>query len=361
MTIAVIQGTRPEIIKNYSITKALTEKHIPFQVLHTNQHTDANMRDDIYHDMNYQPDQIQPMPYSIGGTIDWIQNCIKKDNIHHIIVNGDTAAALAGAIAALYSDIRLSHIEAGLRCRDIKMLEERNRIMVDATSNLLFSYTQHEQKLLSGSPDIRGAIFTEGNTTVDVINDFSMKLVKKPIAESYLFVTLHRRELTESHQRMKTVIDSLNYIANNVCKIVFPVHPRTLNSLRNHSLDKHLSKAIKQIAPMTAVESLRYQKHALAVLTDSGCIQEEAYMLGTPCITVRENTERHLTISNGANVLSGFDKQKIIELTINSINSKNEEWPEIYGKPGAGMRIVERIMQFEQGLYQYSYHKNIQL
>jgi UDP-N-acetylglucosamine 2-epimerase (non-hydrolysing) len=347
MAIAIVQGTRPEIIKNYAIVKALTESHTPYFIFHTNQHRDQVMRDSIYLDMGYEPTHIQPQAYNLGDTIRWLQEAFQKNGIHHVIVNGDTAASLAGALAAMYLDIPVSHIEAGLRARDPYMLEERNRIMVDAVSHLLFAYTSYEKELLLDSPDIRGEVFVEGNTTVDVINDFACQLQQSPCPRQYVFVTLHRRELTESYQRLKLAIDVLNTLANEHCPVVFPIHPRTQDALARHHLTQKLSRAIDCIDPVTALQALNYQKHARVVLTDSGCIQEEAYMLGTPCVTFRENTERHLTVSHGANTVTGFHHDKAVNACVAASKEMADMWPAIYGAEGVGARIIERINAFE--------------
>lgn len=347
MAIAIVQGTRPEIIKNYAIVKALAVSHSPHFIFHTNQHRDQTMRDSIYLDMGYEPTHIQPQAYNLGDTIRWLQDAFRKNAISHVIVNGDTAASLAGALAAMYLDIPVSHIEAGLRARDPYMLEERNRIMVDAVSHLLFAYTSYEKELLEKTPDIRGEVFVEGNTTVDVIADFADQLQQSPSPDKYIFVTLHRRELTESYPRMKQAIEVLNTLANDHCRVIFPIHPRTSDALSRHHLTNKLSNAVDSIEPVTALRALNYQKHASAVLTDSGCIQEEAYMLSTPCITMRENTERHLTVTHGANIITGFHHQANVEACLAALKTEPEQWPTIYGTPGVGSRIIDRINAYE--------------
>ena len=158
MKIAVVQGTRPEIIKNYSIVAALRKLQLPHAVFHTNQHSSEEMRDQIYAQLRYTPTHVLPGPYRLGTAINWLQSEYKREAITHVIVNGDTAAAVAGALSAMYSGIGVSHVEAGLRARDPVMLEERNRIMVDAIAILLFAYTDVERETLQGSPDIRGKI-----------------------------------------------------------------------------------------------------------------------------------------------------------------------------------------------------------
>jgi UDP-N-acetylglucosamine 2-epimerase (non-hydrolysing) len=343
MRIAVIQGTRPEIIKNYSIVKALDNLSVNFEVLHTNQHESQKMCTDIYRDMEYSPSRTLPSPYRLGLTIDWLQQIFKKDKITHVIVNGDTAASIAGALAALYMDIEVSHIEAGLRSRDSQMIEERNRIMVDSIANLLFAYTEYEQEILQKSPAIRGRIYLEGNTTVDLLHDFAKKFEQRLISGQYAYVTLHRKEFTDSKERMQNIFAVLRDIAEDICPVVFPIHPRTQDAIKHYGLNLSILGTVQVIEPVSIFDSLAMQKHAKVVITDSGCIQEEAYLLNVPCITIRDNTERHLTVINGANNVTGF-KPTVIRTAIESaIHSTAGTWLDIYGPPNVGTRIVNRI------------------
>lgn len=343
--IGLVQGTRPEIIKNYPIVSALRRAGVHVVVYHTNQHFLPEMKQHIYENFDYQPDRVLPETYTIGGAINWLQKSFARDGINHVIVNGDTAASLAGGIASLYCDIPLSHVEAGLRSFDPFMLEERNRIMLDSISSLLFAYTSYEEARLLDSPDIRGEVLVEGNTTVDVIDQFRGEFPDQPPLEPYVFVTLHRRELIESHTRMLLAVDALNRVADRCARIIFPVHPRTSQALESFSLKRRLSRNIELIEPQDFVCALRLQSQAAVVLTDSGCVQEEAYLLRVPCVTLRNNTERHLTVEHKANVVSGFSPHTIETLVQKAMRSEDRNWPEIYGSVGVGDRIVERIIE----------------
>ncbi|WP_045227008.1 non-hydrolyzing UDP-N-acetylglucosamine 2-epimerase [Methyloterricola oryzae] len=346
MRIAVVQGTRPEIVKNYSVVKALRNEGVPFRVLHTNQHVAQSMCSVMYEDMAYQPDFHLPGTYRLGAAIDWLQDTFRENRITHVVVNGDTAAALAGAVAALYSDISLTHIEAGLRSGDRYMLEERNRIMVDSVADLLVAYTAYEAKALRSSKSVRGQVFVEGNTTADVLEDFASRLVPPTIIEGpYLFATMHRREFTECPNRMREVFSSFARIAESLCPLILPMHLRTRDAMQRHGIPWDILGQVTVLEPLPIFDSLSLQKHAAAVLTDSGCIQEEAYMLGVPCVTIRENTERHLTVQHGANALSGFRGDDIVSAVQAALALRSRDWPPIYGGPGAGQRILERILR----------------
>jgi UDP-N-acetylglucosamine 2-epimerase (non-hydrolysing) len=343
MHVAIVQGTRPEIIKNYSIVKALRDAGITFDVLHTNQHRARRMCGDIYAQMQYAPDYSMEGVYSIGRAIEWLQQAFRRLGVSHVIVNGDTAASIAGALAAVYMDIDVSHIEAGLRSRDVQMLEERNRIMVDALAQHLFAYTEIERELLLQTPDVRGVVHLEGNTTVDVLEAFADCYAERPIDGEYLFVTMHRKEFTDVRSRMLAVFGALESLGAGTLRVVFSIHPRTRDVAARNGIRLDDYGSVEFVEPMPIFESLAHQKHAAAVLTDSGCIQEEAYLLGVPCITARENTERHLTIVHGANVLTGFEPSAIRVAVERALEAPRRAWPEIFGRPGVGGRIVERI------------------
>ncbi len=345
MRIAIVQGTRPEIIKNYSLVKALEAAKLPYQVLHTGQHSCRRMSADIYSQMGYAPSRRFLGTYRLGSVINWLQSTYAQDRISCVVVNGDTAAAMAGALSALYLDIPIVHIEAGLRAGDAFMIEERNRIAVDAFSSMLFAYTEHERATLEMSPDIRGAIFVEGNTTVDVFHDFADAISRaESMSGRYLLATMHRKEFTDSAHRMRAVFGELASLAAHVCPVVFPMHPRTRDAMTQHDIPVSLLGQVQVIEPVPALESFALLKGAAALLTDSGCMQEEAYMMQVPCITIRDNTERHLTIQHGANVLVGFDAQRLRAAVVRVLNGFECQWPSIYGAPGAGARILERLV-----------------
>jgi UDP-N-acetylglucosamine 2-epimerase (non-hydrolysing) len=245
----------------------------------------------------------------------------------------------------MYLDIPVSHIEAGLRSGDRDMPEERNRIMVDTLANLLFAYTEIEQKELQCTPTIRGRVLLEGNTTVDLLHDFSHRIQRPQHDGRYIFVTLHRKEFTNSKERMLLVFSVLRRIAAQYGSVVFPMHPRTADAIKRHGISFRSLGFVHVLDPVSTFESLSLQKHAAAVLTDSGCVQEEAYLLDVPCVTIRENTERHLTVTSGANTVTGFEPTRILAATEQAVSAPRRVFPNIYGPPGAGARIVDRIIE----------------
>jgi UDP-N-acetylglucosamine 2-epimerase (non-hydrolysing) len=344
MKIGIVLGTRPEIMKNYAIVKALRSLRVPHVILHTNQHHDVSMHQDHFALAHYCPDFVMPSPYSVGKAIEWVRQLIAEQSIRLLVVNGDTSTALAGAIATLYSDIRLAHVEAGLRAFDSDMIEERNRMMVDAVAHYLFTYTEFHASYLLQNRELRGRVINSGNTTIDLLEDYAAQLVNPQIGR-YAYITLHRKEFTDDSRRMESTFQTLNDLKPFFDRLIFPMHPRTREYVRRYALPAQLLSDVAVIEPVSFVQSLIYQKYAALILTDSGCIQEEAYLLGVPCVTLRENTERIETVAAGANIVAGFDPAKIRAAVEQQLATKLTVLPPIYGAAGAGRRIVETLLQ----------------
>ena len=199
---------------------------------------------------------------------------------------------------------------------------------------------------LRASPIRRGKVYCAGNTTVDLIADFADRLVApRPDLGTYALVTLHRKELTDSRSRLISVFEALNEVASAFDRVIFPIHPRTRQAIRQHGLGLERLSQVTVVEPLSALECLTYEKHARMILTDSGCIQEEAYLFGVPCVTIRENTERIETLPSGANVLTGFNPEVILRCVSEQMTKGSLALPPIYGDPGAGERIVTVLLE----------------
>ena len=346
MKVFIVMGTRPEVIKNYSIVKALKDRGHQAVVVHTNQHYDYDMNKVFFEQLGYSPTYLLSGKYKIGKAIDWVMDLIRKENPDFLIVNGDTAASLVGSIAGMYTDTRVCHVEAGLRSFDLFMYEERNRMMDDIIANYLFTYAQYQADFLKTVIGLRGKIYNVGNTTVDVINDFKDK-IKKPKENGYFYMTMHRKEFTDYKERIISVFNAVNRATMAFKKqCIFPIHPRTLGVANEFGIDfkKIFNPLVKVIDPVPVFTSLSYEKYADLIITDSGCIQEEACIFRTPCVTVRENTERPETIEAGCNIITGFKEKNIYKAIDTMLHKEMSNYKIPYGKYGVGKRIV-RILE----------------
>jgi UDP-N-acetylglucosamine 2-epimerase (non-hydrolysing) len=226
------------------------------------------------------------------------------------------------------------------------MYEERNRIMVDSIAHYLFAYTSLQAAFLNTRQELRGKVFTVGNTTIDLIEDFKNE-IKMPPEHSigYVYMTLHRKELTDDVKAFKRVIDQINdFSIENNKTIIWPLHPRSKDVLQRANVDLgYLNPLFKVIDPVPAFQSLSYEKYADLMITDSGCIQEEVCIFQVPCVTVRKNTERPETLEIGANVLSGFRNVKMCAEQM--IKYSTRDWKQPYGIYGVGERIVATIKE----------------
>lgn len=345
--IAIVLGTRPEILKNYSIVKSLRQKGAAFCVLHTGQHRDPLMSSQVFKDFFYEPTETFAGPYSFGAALDWLTSRLEALKVDLVLVNGDTAASLIGGLAALYTNRPLAHVEAGLRSYDRRMFEERNRIMVDSIADFLFTYSDVETELLTQRPDLKGSIYKVGNTTVDLIEDFGSKL-PRPLYYNYAFITLHRRELVRDPDALTTILNALQDVSTLFKLMIFPVHPHTFKQMHKFGIKESNYPGIRFVKPMLPLSALSHIKHAKLIITDSGVVQEEAYLFGVPCVTVRDNTERQMTVKVGANIVSGIGYDDVIMAVKSSLKNRLAMYPPIYGEPGVGDRITEILLKSEQ-------------
>lgn len=322
MKIVSITGARPQFIKYAPLSKELRKLHQDV-LIHTGQHYDYNMNKVFFDELGIpQPDYnlgVGPGThgYQTGEMLKGIEEVLIKEKPDLVMVYGDTNSTIAGALSAAKLNIKVAHVEAGLRSFDRTMPEEINRVLTDHCSDYLFCPTQTAFDNLKTEGITRGVYLT-GDVMVDVLtqnreiaersrilDDFGLE------SKQYLLVTIHRASNTDNRHNLENIVDALCEINET---IIFPVHPRAEKLLKEYGLYDRLSEKVKLTQPLGYFELLKLLSHAKKVLTDSGGIQKEAYILKTPCITLRENTEWVETVEDGWNVLVGTDKKKIIEL-----------------------------------------------
>lgn len=348
----IILGTRPEIIKLSPVIRVCENKGLDYFIIHTGQHYSYEM-DRIFFDELKLP---QPQYHldvgsgshgrQTGKMLAGMEEILEKEQPGIVYVQGDTNTVLAGALAASKLHLKIGHVEAGLRSFDRSMPEEINRVIADHISDLLFAPTKRARELLlqEGIPEEK--IFVTGNTVVDAVlenlkiaesSDVLEKLGVKP--KAYMLSTIHRQENTDDRERLADIFLGLGQVsAESKLPIIMPLHPRTRKMLAEFGVE--IPAGIRIIEPLGFMEFLKAESNARLVLTDSGGVQEESCILGVPCVTIRENTERPETVDVGANVIAGFRHENIVGAARKMLGKKGK-WENPFGDGKAGEKIIE--------------------
>ena len=331
MKIATILGTRPEIIKMAPIIDEISKRDIDQIVLHTGQHYDAEMSDNFFKDLD-----IRTPDYNIhvgsgthgkqtGLMMQRIEEVLLEEKPDIVLVQGDTNAVLAGALVASKLHIPIGHVEAGLRSFDMTMPEEVNRRVADVSSLMYFVPTVESAINLLAEGVSRKNLFVTGNTVVDAcfrhlelakekgISEQSLKELNIDEMDNILTLTMHRAENVDVKERVVNIIDALKQLDD--MNIIFPIHPRTKNTLEKFGLFEELNNLehVHIIKPLGYLDFLYLTSVSSLILTDSRGLQEEAITLDVPALTLRYNTERPETVTAGGNILVGSDKDAILE------------------------------------------------
>jgi len=307
MSIAIVLGTRPEIIKMSPVIRECEHKNLDYFILHTGQHYSYEM-DRVFFEQ-----------------------------------------VLAGALAASKLHIKVGHVEAGLRSYDRRMPEETNRVLADHCSDYLFSPTKKAKDILLGEGIPEDMIYVTGNTIVDAVRQ-NVKIAAERAsilnelnieAGNYLLTTAHRQENVDDRVRLTGILTGLESLAEEFdMPVIFPIHPRSRKRIQEFGISTNGS--ITLIEPVDFLSFLQLEKNAGLILTDSGGVQKESCILGVPCVTLRDNTERPETVEVGANVLAGTKPERILECAREMIDG-GQEWENPFGDGMAGERI-RRIM-----------------
>jgi UDP-N-acetylglucosamine 2-epimerase (non-hydrolysing) len=329
MKVIHVVGARPNFMKLAPLQRALSQTPILQQVIHTGQHYDAFMSDIFFEQLQIpRPD----FHLGIGSGTHSVQTAkmmialeeiLVQQKPDWVIVYGDVNSTLAAALVCAKNYIKICHVEAGLRSYDRTMPEEINRIVTDRLSDLLLTPSPDANENLLKEGIIPEKIIFVGNIMIDSLH-WSLKWIEKnPHAvhlaqnlmkkyelktSKFILVTLHRPSNVDDEQKLQKVITTLGEISFQI-PVLFPVHPRTQKMLEGLSNAKYPQLYYEQ--PLGYMDFLYLQQHALALVTDSGGIQEETTALGIPCLTLRENTERPITIAQGTNQLIGNDFEKL--------------------------------------------------
>ena len=333
MKIAIVLGTRPEIIKMASVMDEIEKRGHELLLIHTGQHYDKEMSENFFIDLKL------PTPnYNIhvgsgshgkqtGKMMGGIEEVLLDEKPDILLVQGDTNAVLAGALVASKLHIPVGHVEAGLRSFDETMPEEINRLAADICSKLYFVPTEESAINLVMEGISRKRIFITGNTVVDACfrnleisknrdkSDYDQGLADLDIdnMENILTLTMHRAETVDDKERLLNIIEALEELDD--MNIIFPIHPRTKKTMETFGLFNRLNdlKHVHIIKPVGYLDFLLLISKSTIILTDSGGLQEEAITLDVPALTLRYNTERPETVTAGGNILVGSDKEAILQ------------------------------------------------
>jgi UDP-N-acetylglucosamine 2-epimerase (non-hydrolysing) len=318
-----IFGTRPEIIRLSLILRVL-DQHAEHVTVHTGQNYDESLSDIFIRDLEIRTPNVhlgiksKNFGDQIGQILSKIDAELERHRPDRVLILGDTNSALS-AIAAARRQIPVFHMEAGNRCYDDRVPEEVNRRIVDHSSTILMPYTERSKENLVREGIERDRIFVTGNPIKEVLDHFADRIddsvVMKALAVApfeYFLVTLHRAENVDAGDRVAKIFAGLEQVAAKFDKtVLISVHPRTAEKLEQHGI-RPGSANIRLLKALGFFDFVKLEKNALAVLTDSGTVQEECAIFHVPNITLRDVTERPETIECGSNIISGAETESIV-------------------------------------------------
>ena len=355
--IAIVLGTRPEIIKMSPVIRDCEREGLDYFTLHTGQHYTYNM-DKVFFEQLELPEAKYNMDVGSGShaeqtakMLTGIEKILQKEKPDIVLVEGDTNTVFAGALVASKLHVKVGHVEAGLRSYDRNMPEEINRVLTDHCSDYLFAPTEKAKQTLLGEGISDDKIFVTGNTIVDAVyqnlsisedrinplNDLEL------VPKEYFLVTAHRQENVDVKERFEGIIKGLELVADEFgLPVVYPIHQRARKMMTHFGLK---ANDIEFIEPLDYLSFLQLEARAKLVLTDSGGVQEETCILGVPCVTLRDNTERPETLEVGSNVLAGTRAETIASKTKEMMDRDNN-WENPFGDGNAGKRIVGILERF---------------
>jgi UDP-N-acetylglucosamine 2-epimerase (non-hydrolysing) len=340
LKVITVAGARPNFMKVAPIVTAMKRRPTEFTsiLVHTGQHYDANMSDAFFRDLELpQPDIHLGVGSGTHATqtaaiMQAFEPVVLKEEPDWVIVVGDVNSTLACALVCAKTGVKVAHIEAGLRSRDRTMPEEINRVLTDQIADLLFTPSADADANLLAEGISRERIRFVGNIMIDSLLTHS-KLAKESAVcaefgvagRDYAVLTLHRPTNVDDGAAFARIVDALEKIATRI-PIIFPVHPRTRRAISAHGLAERIESAngLRLVEPLGYIDFLRLMTGARLVLTDSGGIQEETTVLGIPCVTLRENTERPITVESGTNHVAGTDSARIVSAALTALDSPRD-------------------------------------
>lgn len=383
MKIILVAGARPNFMKIAPLSSELQKRGIGYKIVHTGQHYDDKMSKTFFKDLQLPEPDIHLRVGS--GThaeqtgkilIEFEKVCFRlKPDL--VVVVGDVNSTAACALAAAKLSIPVAHVEAGLRSFDRTMPEEINRILTDHISDYLFTTCEDANENLRKEGIPASKIFFVGNVMIDTLKRFidlaeksnilgELRLKENGKLSKYAVLTLHRPSNVDYEDILKGIFSALNRLSKKI-PVIFPAHPRTLERIKSFALDdmvtyveelptsdlKESKKNVWAVSPLGYIEFLNLMSHASLVLTDSGGIQEETTILGIPCLTLRDNTERPVTIREGTNMVIGNHPETILSASFDMLENglNGRRIPKFWDGKAAGRigEVLEAHIIFRRG------------
>ena len=329
MKVMTIMGTRPEMIKMWSVLKKLDSLNFDHIMVHTSQNFTKELKDFFFEDLQLRaPDydlQIDTSSYGreVADVVRKSDELFQKVKPDALIVLGDTYSGLS-VLPAAHHEIKIFHMEAGLRAWDKRMPEQKNRILIDHISDILLPFNQYHRENLIREDIHPSKIFVSGNPTFEVMRAFQDNIKNSDILKrldlspkEYVSVTAHRKENVDDVESLQAILKGLSMVYEKFNKeIIYPMHPRTQSKAKNISIPK----GIRIINPLGFYDFNHLSMHAFCLLADSGTTPEEGLFYKVPCVSLRKSTERPETVEAGAHVVAGLDPVNIAESVETVVN-----------------------------------------
>lgn len=352
MKVLTVIGARPQFIKAATVSSSMAiNSNIDEVILHTGQHFDENMSDIFFNEM-----KIPKPKYRLklgakshgamtGQMMEEIENAILHERPDWLLVYGDTNSTLAGALAASKLNVKVAHVESGLRSFNMSMPEEINRILTDRVSSILFCPTKAaiNNLVAEGYGKFNVKMLDVG----DVMFEGSIKFgnyASRPLwmnKDEYALCTIHRAENTNDVGRLRSIIEALNTI-NDQLPVILPIHPRTKEILKHN----YIKANFKIVDPVGYFEMLWLIRNSRLILTDSGGLQKEAFFFQKPCITLRDETEWVELVENKYNVLAGSNCGVIVNTFREFQFNSNYDIP-LYGDGDSSKKIIAKLLEYK--------------
>lgn len=361
--VAVVLGTRPEIIKLGPLILALKQSGTKFFLIHTGQHYSMKMDRQFFSDLGLPRPRYSNREFGrlhrglshgeqTAEILRFVERILLKEKPRCVVVEGDTNTVLGAALVARKLGITIAHVEAGLRSKDWRMPEEHNRVMTDHISDLLFAPTVAAAENLRRE-NVRGKIQVVGNTIVDAVLQNRKRAAQRGILKrlklspqrEFILCTAHREENVDNRDNVRRLRQSLETVTRRVqLPIAFIVHPRTKRRLALFGELEPLKRIphLRLVEPVGYLDFLCLLSSCRLALTDSGGVQEEACILRVPCVTLRDNTERPETVKVGGNLIAGL-KPESVSRAVKTMLRRPRDWKNPFGDGQTSRRIVRAL------------------